>query len=324
MSIEQSRVEKNKKKKMSKRAKIIWSIVAVVVLIGGGYALTVYLSFNSALKEMHSPLEEKSDKRDEIVEIKSGDPFSVLLLGIDERENDKGRTDTMILMTVNPVKKTIKMLSIPRDTRTEIVGHDSVEKINHAYAYGGIPMSIDTVEEFMNIPIDYYVSINMEGFLEIIDALGGVTLNNDMELTFNKYHFPLGEVKLTGEEALVFSRIRYEDPRGDFGRQIRQKQIIQAILKKGASATSLLKFDSIFDALGQNIKTNFTLTEMVNLKGKYDDMNQNIDQLAFEKGDGQFIGKLWYYIPNEEEVLEISNMLRTHLNLETMEEDAAS
>lgn len=304
-------------KNMKKNKKIIWVIVAIVVLVGGGYALSVYLSLNSALNEMHTPLEEQSDKRDNEVEIKNGDPFSVLLLGVDEREDDAGRSDTMIVMTANPELGTIKMLSIPRDTRTEIVGNDTTEKINHAYARGGISMAVATVENFIDLPIDYYVKVNMEGFLDIIDALGGVTIVNDMELTYQDYYFPEGEVTLTGEQALIFSRIRYEDPRGDFGRQIRQKQLIEAIMKKGSSVTAFWKFDSIFDALGENIQTNFTLSQMLELKNKYNDMNQKVEQLNFENGIGKYIGKYWYYIPDEKEVSTFSQQLRQHLDLTT-------
>lgn len=301
---------------MTNKKKIIWSIVAIVLLLGGGYVLSVYVSFNSAYKEMHTPLEdEKSEKREEKVEIKNDDPFSVLLLGVDEREQDVGRSDTIILMTANPRLGTIKMLSIPRDTRVEIVGNNTVEKINHAYARGGIPMSIATVENFLNVPIDYYVQVNMEGFLEIIDALNEVTIENDMDLTFGKYHFPEGKVSLTGEEALIFSRIRYEDPRGDFGRQIRQKQLIEAIMNKAASTTSLWKFNDIFDVLGENVKTNFTLTQLLELKSKYSKMNQNIEQLNFEKGTGRRIGKPWYYLPDEGEVATFSKELNEHLDL---------
>lgn len=302
---------------MKKNKKFIWVIVAIVVLVGGGYALSVYLSLNSALNEMHTPLEEQSDKRDNEVEIKNGDPFSVLILGVDEREDDAGRSDTMIVMTANPELGTIKMLSIPRDTRTEIVGNDTTEKINHAYARGGIPMAVATVENFIDLPIDYYVKVNMEGFLDIIDALGGVTIVNDMELTYQDYYFPEGEVTLTGEQALIFSRIRYEDPRGDFGRQIRQKQLIEAIMKKGSSVTAFWKFDSIFDALGENIQTNFTLSQMLELKNKYNDMNQKIEQLNFENGTGKYIGEYWYYIPDEKEVSTFSQQLRQHLDLTT-------
>lgn len=185
------------------------------------------------MNKINTPLIQTTDaaQLEEKTVIKK-EPFSVLMLGVDERKDDSGRSDTMIVITVNPEKQTMKMLSIPRDTRTEIIGHDTVDKINHAYAFGGVPMAVDTVENFLNIPIDYYVFINMEGFLQIIDTLGGVTINNDMDLTFDEYHFPEGEITLDGNEALIFSRIRYEDPRGDFGRQIRQRQIIEAVMKK--------------------------------------------------------------------------------------------
>ena len=85
------------------------------------------------------------------------------------------------------------MLSLPRDTRTDIIGHGTIDKMNHAYAYGGIPMSIKTVEGFLDIPIDYYVKMNMEGFQEIVNAVGGVTVENDMDLAYKGYSFPKGQ-----------------------------------------------------------------------------------------------------------------------------------
>lgn len=129
----------------------------------------------------------------------------------------------MIVATVNPDLGTIKMLSIPRDSRVDIVGNNTTEKINHAYARGGISMTINTVEQLLSIPIHYYVAVNMEGFLSIIDVVNGIEINNDMDLAHGKYSFPKGKITLNGDEALVFSRIRYGDPRGDFGRQVRQK-----------------------------------------------------------------------------------------------------
>src|SRR5690606_25253835 len=124
------RVNKLKERKRKSLKRIIWSIVAVVVIGVGLYGLNVYLSLNSALETMHQPI-EKSDKREQEVSIAKKDPFSVLLLGVDESENDVGRSDTMIVTSVNPELNTIKMLSIPRDTRTEIIGNGTVEKINH-------------------------------------------------------------------------------------------------------------------------------------------------------------------------------------------------
>ncbi|MEK3886207.1 LCP family glycopolymer transferase [Bacillus sp. FSL K6-3431] len=303
---------RNKKKKKFRR--VLLSILFIFILGIGVYGISIYRSFSSALDTMHQPV-EKSEKRENDISIQKQDPFSVLLLGVDERANDIGRPDTIIVMTVNPKEETVKMLSVPRDTRTEIVGNGTTEKMNHAYTRGGINMTIATVEHFLDIPIDYYIKVNLDGFKNIIDALNGVTIINDMDLSYKKYNFPKGEIKLNGKEALVFSRIRYEDPRGDFGRQIRQKQIIQAILNEGSSISSLLKYDGVFNALGENIKTNLTFKEMVGIQQQYKGLEKNIEQFQFQNGDGGYIGKYWYYFPDEEELSEFQIMLKKHLLL---------
>ena len=179
----------SRKKQRKRKALKIFSIIFFILLIGGGvYAGMVYHSLKSAVNQMQGT-EHKSEKRIENITFQNQDPFSILLLGVDERKNDVGRSDTMIVMTVNPNKQSIKMLSLPRDTRTEIVGHGTSDKMNHAYAYGGIPMTINTIEEFLDIPIDYYVKMNMEGFQEIVDAVGGITVDNDMDLSYKGYTF---------------------------------------------------------------------------------------------------------------------------------------
>src|SRR5690606_15649276 len=126
------------------------------------------------------PIERTPEvKRPAELELTKRDPFSVLMLGVDERAGDKGRSDTMIVITVNSEKNSMEMLSIPRDTRLEIVGKGIDDKINHAYAFGGVEMAMNTVEKFLDIPIDYYIKVNMEGFKDIVDTVGGVSVNND-------------------------------------------------------------------------------------------------------------------------------------------------
>ncbi|MBB4822836.1 LCP family protein required for cell wall assembly [Sporosarcina luteola] len=299
--------------KKSRQRRLIFSLLLVIFLTFGGVMITIYQSFSSAFKTIHEPVKKTSDKREETISIKVRDPFSVLLLGVDEREGDVGRSDSIIVVTVNPQVNSIKMVSIPRDTLTEIAGNGTEEKINHAYARGGVEMSIATVEHFLDLPIDYYVKINMEGFTDIIDALGGVTVVNDMDLTYDTYHFPKGDIELSGEQALLFSRIRYEDPRGDFGRQIRQKQIIQAILHKGASVSSILKYDEVVNALGKNIKTNLTLKDIINIQQEYKGVEKNIEQIQFKKGGGQYIDGYWYYLPDKAELNEVQTTLKNHL-----------
>lgn len=304
---------KHSKEKKSKKKLWLW-IVGSLLTIFLIFIGTAYFTIQKTMNKINTPLLQTTDaaQLEEKTVIKK-EPFSVLMLGVDERKDDSGRSDTMIVITVNPEKQTMKMLSIPRDTRTEIVGHDTVDKINHAYAFGGVPMAVDTVENFLNIPIDYYVFINMEGFLQIIDTLGGVTINNDMDLTYDEYHYPKGEITLDGNEALIFSRIRYEDPRGDFGRQIRQRQIIEAVMKKASTPATLLKATDMLTVLGDNVRMNFSVKELIQLQGIYKKMDKGIEQLSFEQGDGERINRIWYYIPNEEELQKIQADLKNHL-----------
>ncbi|MEY9978466.1 LCP family protein [Lysinibacillus sp. RC79] len=309
-------MEKNMKRSKKKSKKKIWLwIVGSLLTIFLIFIGTAYYTIQKTMNKINTPLiEATGDDNKEQKIVTKKDPFSVLMLGVDERKNDSGRSDTMIVITVNPEKHTMKMLSIPRDTRTEIIGHNSVDKINHAYAFGGVPMAVNTVEHFLDIPIDYYVFINMDGFLQIIDTIGGVTIDNDMDLTYDSYHYPKGEITLDGDKALVFSRIRYEDPRGDFGRQIRQRQIIEAVLKKASSTSSiLLKATDMLDVVGENVRMNFSMKDLIQLQSIYKKMDGNIEQLSFKEGDGKRIDHIWYFIPEETELEKIKSELKVHL-----------
>jgi len=301
-------------KKKRKWPKYLLIGFLLLLLAGGIYAYSVYSNFTTTLDTMHEPVEREqpSVERTDIVEFDQQDPFSVLLLGVDEREDDRGRSDTMVVMTVNPETQSTKMVSIPRDTYTEIIGRGTTDKINHAYAFGGIEMSMNTTENLLDIPIDYVVQVNMEGFEDIVDAVDGVTVNNT--LAFD--NFPEGEIELNGEQALNFVQMRKQDPRGDFGRQDRQKQVIQGIMRKGASINSLWNYKDIFDALGQNVRTNMTFDEMVDVQRNYQDAVTNVDQLIVEDGYGETINGIWYYMMDDAELAEIQSTLKEHLELE--------
>jgi LCP family protein required for cell wall assembly len=305
------RADKNKKK--SKKWLRVTGIILFVLLIGIGiYAYSVYNSLQTAVETMHHPVNRVSEKRTEEVELHNKQPFSVLLLGVDQRKGDKGRSDTMIVLTVNPKLNSVKMLSIPRDTRTEIIGKGTVDKINHAYAFGSEEMAMNTVEHFLDIPIDYFVKVNMEGFKDIVDAVGGITVNNDLDFSYGGYHFPKGEVTLNGKKALAYTRMRKEDPRGDFGRQIRQRQIIQGVIKEGASLSSLANYGDIFTALGKNVKTNLTFDQMISIQKNYKTVGSNIDQMTI-KGKGTRINGIYYYVVPDDEKQRIQTELKTQL-----------
>ncbi|TWT07028.1 LytR family transcriptional regulator [Planococcus sp. CPCC 101016] len=304
------REKKNKKKKWP----WIVGILALIVIGLGIYLFTIYNSFTNTLDEMHEPIDrEASEKRatDQAIDLNQEDPFSVLLLGVDEREDDRGRSDTVVVMTVNPAEKSTKMVSIPRDTYTEIIGRGTMDKINHAYAFGGIEMSMATVENLLDIPIDYVMQVNMEGFKDIVDAVGGVEVNNTR--AFDGY--AEGTIELDGEEALGYVRMRKQDPEGDFGRQNRQKQVIQAIMKEGASVNSLLNYKDIFTALGDNVRTNMTFDEMMDVQSNYRDAIGTVDQLMVEDGYGETINGIWYYMMDDAELAEIKTTLKEHLEM---------
>jgi len=302
--------------KTKKRKKWPW-ITGIIALIIGGFALSVYFNLTSTLKGMYKPIDrELSDMREEVVVLDKQDPFSVLVLGVDEREGDKGRSDTMIVLAVNPKLKTTKMISIPRDTYTEIVGHGTSDKLNHAYAFGGIQMSMDSVENLLDIPIDYVTEVNMEGFQTIVDAVGGVQVSNPFDFTQDSFHYATGEITLSGEEALSYVRMRKEDPNGDFGRQERQKQVIKGVLHEGTSMTSLLNYRTVFNSLGDNVKTNMTFEEMVDVQKNYRNAADKIEQLHFEKGEGKRMnGGIWYYMMDDTELQEVTRILKQHLEL---------
>ncbi|KAB2382645.1 polyisoprenyl-teichoic acid--peptidoglycan teichoic acid transferase TagU [Bacillus toyonensis] len=294
----------------------ILGIIGVLVIAGGVYAYTVYSNVSNTLNTVHKPLDrDKSDKRDKKVDVSDNKPISILMMGVDQEDNGTGRSDSLMLFTLNPKTKSMKITSIPRDSYTEIVGKGKKDKINHAYAFGGIDMSVKTVENFLNVPVDHYIEVNMAGFRDIVDAVGGVDVNNDLEFTSRDQHFAKGNIHLNGETALKYTRMRYEDPRGDFGRQMRQRQVIQAVIKKGASVSSLASYGDVLKAIEKNVKTSLTQDQMFEIQKNYKDCMENSEEIQIP-GDGHKAADgIWYYYVPDAAKQDITNKLRAHLEL---------
>jgi polyisoprenyl-teichoic acid--peptidoglycan teichoic acid transferase len=292
---------------------IVFGIIVGLTVAGvGGYAYYLYDSAKDAVTDMHEKIE--TDKPKPVITGKQENlkPISIMLLGVDERKGDKGRSDTIIIVAVNPKQDKMLMFSIPRDTRTEIIGKGFDDKINHAYAFGGSQMAMDTIENFLETSIDYYVKVNMESFRDIVDAVGGVEVNNPKAFEYQGYSFPDGNQKLNGEEALSYARMRYEDPKGDLGRNDRQRQVITSIIDKGARVSSITKFDNILDILSENVKTNMTFQEMKDIQKNYKSARHNIESTEI-KSSGEMIGGTYYGIVNESEKKRIHDLLNEYL-----------
>lgn len=313
---------RNKKKKKKLKKWILFTFFTLFILLAGSgfYFFNVYNDVASAVDNMNKPIDrEVSEKREEKVEFTKKDPISILMVGIDEREGDHGRTDSMLVLTVNPEMKSTKILSIPRDTRTPLIDpenpkNSSKDKINHAYAFGGIEMSIATVENFLNIPIDYYVEVSMEGFKDVVDAVNGIDVDNQYAFELDGITLETGPQHLNGTETLAYARMRKQDPRGDIGRGERQREVISKIIDKGKSLSTLTNYNDILDALENNIKTNLTLSEIIGMQSSYKPAADTIDKLEIE-GSGGFVGDIWYYMVEDETRQSLSDQLRAHLNL---------
>ncbi|PER75656.1 LytR family transcriptional regulator [Bacillus cereus] len=300
-----------------KKKLLFWvlGILGVVIIGGGIYAYNIYSSVSKTLDEVHKPLKRDQNGQKQEAKIGESAPVSILLLGADEIKEDKGRSDSLMVITLNPKNNSMKTVSIPRDTYTEIVGKGKSDKINHAYAFGGVDMSVATVEKFLNVPINYYIEVNMEGFKDIVDAVGGVDVYNDLEFSLEGVHLSKGNIHLNGYEALKYTRMRKEDPRGDFGRQMRQRQVMQAVIKKGASFSSLASYGDVLTAIQKNVKTNLTQDQMFEMQKNYKDCLNNNEEIQIP-GDGHKAADgIWYYYVPDAAKQDLTNKLKAHLEL---------
>lgn len=308
--------EKRTDKVKSKNRKVLKWVgitLGLFILAVAGLVAKVYFDAKNTVDKVYEEL-DKSELREVNVNVEEQEPISILLLGVDEREGDSGRSDTMIVVTVNPETKDSKMLSIPRDTYTEIEGH-GMDKINHAFAYGGIELSRKTVENLLEIPIDYVVQVNMESFKDIIDAVGGITIDNTLAFEYGGSNFPEGTITLDGDSALNYVRMRYEDPEGDFGRQNRQKKVIQGIASSAVSVDTALNYKSIFESIEDNVRVNASYDELMTMQKNYKNSFGNIEQLYINDGNGTKIDGIYYYIPDETQLETVKSTLKTHLEL---------
>ena len=321
---EETRVRRRRKKRKKKSIwkKILISLAVVLLLIVGAGAIVawkVYSDVQSSTEEMYTETNHEQKRTEPVVVDQGEDPFSVLLTGIDTgalgREY-KGRSDSLMLMTVNPNTNKTTIVSIPRDTYTEIVGHGTMDKINHAYAFGGIDMTLNTVQTLFDIPVDYYVSVNMEGLEQIIDAVGGVDITPPLTFDYEGgYHFEKDQpTHMDGETALAYSRMRYDDPNGDYGRQERQREVVTTTIKKMASVESVMNYQSVLNSLSSNMQTNLTFDDMVDLFTKYNSAIGKMEQVQMS-GTGRKQNGVYYEFIPDEEVQRISDILKTELEL---------
>lgn len=308
---------------MSKFQKVfIWILGILLVLVVGvtGIAAKVYLDVKGSIKDTYETVErqETGVKRKKEVDLNKKESFSILLMGVDTGDlgrTDTGRSDAIMVATVSPEDNKTQIVSIPRDTYMEIVGYGTNDKINHAYAFGGPAMAMDSLEKYLDIPIDHYASINMQGIKDLVDAVGGVTVNNDLEFTNEGHTFGIGQIQINGEQALAFVRMRYDDPRGDYGRQERQRLVVEGIAKKLISLSGVTQYQAVLDAVAANMRTDMDFGMMQKIALEYRSAFNTI-QMDQMKGEGFMQDGVSYQRVSDEEKQRVQTELKDQLNID--------
>lgn len=319
--------ERKKKKKEKESGGCLWKILLVVLILllafGGGY---IYYLFHSGKKAAENAYVEnsrtKSELRDESVQPLT-DNISIMIVGIDDSEKrsqgeGNSRSDALLVATLNNKDKSIKLVSIPRDSYVYIPTVGYKDKITHAHAYGGIDATRETVEGLLNVPIDYYFRVNFDAFIEIVDALGGVTVDVPYEINEldendkRTVHLMPGTQEVNGREALALARTRHQD--SDVERGKRQQMILEAIASKATSVTSFTKYDKVLAAVGNNMQTDMTFDEMKSLFAYLQNGMPDIDSLSLKGSDDMSSG-IYYYLLQDDSLLETRQTLQKHLGL---------
>ncbi len=303
-----------KKKQWSKKKKALMIVLAVLLVFALliGVLVMVVFSFigkintvqdpssieildsidisDDLTSEPDSPQEDIDDLeakvrenlKNKATELKSDDDvYNILLIGTDARSvNERGRSDSMILVSINDKTKEVVMTSFMRDIYLQIPGAEST-RLNHAYAYGGAPLLVDTIEQNFSIDIDKYAQVNFFSFVDVVDAVDGVEMNvsdaeakliNSYLKEINKLHgysasdstlSSGGTYTLNGRQALAYSRIRYVG-NGDFERTQRQRDVLEKVLQK-MTDLSMTELNDLLNILLPEITTNLTEGEIFSL-----------------------------------------------------------
>ncbi|GMA16934.1 LytR family transcriptional regulator [Deinococcus metallilatus] len=243
------------------------------------------------------------------VSFKNGDPVAILLLGIDRRAQERGRSDTIMVLVLNPRQNRAKLLSIPRDSRVAIPGRKGLDKINHAYAYGGTGLSVKTVSALIGLPIYYHAEVDLAGFVQLVNGLGGVTVSVKQGFKYEGLTYQPGVSRMNGTQALGYTRMRYDDPKGDLGRIERQKSVLEALGKQLHTLRGIAYAPAMLNIALKNVQTNIGAGDAFNLYRNYRPSLKNVERL-YLGGKSRKIDNLWYYVLDPQSVKHVSAVLQ--------------
>lgn len=337
-----------KRKKTKKRNASSWSwiwktlvVIFLICVIGGvSYAAKLLADVNNAANDAYTPRKRETTVNGKKVELDDDidplkDPISVLLMGIDddeERALGSARTDTMILLTINPKDDKISMVSIPRDTYTYIdtPKYKGMDKINAAYTYGGDEGAIQAVQDLLNLPINYYLTVDFISFEKVINALGGIEINVPFDIhqeyaSENYTDGPViihkGKQTLNGADALVYARMRKVDT--DIERGKRGQEVIEQTIKKATEVGSITKYTDVIKAIDGHFWTDMPMSTMKSIAQSGLTKQYKFDSYAFSwmSFDYEIHGGISNMVGLHKDSLDyISHRLRLSLGLDKPDE----
>ncbi len=324
------KINKNTKNRKILLKKIFLSLILILFLI----IIVFFTISNTYLNKINKIDIDKTDLNlsnavsnqentqvsdsENIINKSNTDINNIALFGIDEPEGNAGRSDCIMLLTIDDKHDCLKLSSIIRDSYVTIPTQNKKDKINHAYAFGGPKLALQTINENFKLNIDKFISVNFSSLPKIIDDIGGIQLDiSDEELKYiNNYINELNKLNATsspnilasgnqivdGTQALAYCRIRYTSG-GDFERSQRHRTVLSKLLEK-ANNISITKYPTLLNEILPIIHTNLEKTEIISLALDLTSLkNGTILQDRFpcdEDGDGKNIDGVYYFVFNEE------------------------
>lgn len=248
----------------------------------------------------------------------------IMIMGVDRRADDTGRSDTLMVLTVNKNTGKAELMSVPRDTRVRIEDH-GYDKINHAYAYGGPKLTRSTVEQLLGIPMDYYALIDLSSFEEIIDAIDGIDIDVEKRMYYEDPWddngglvidlYP-GMQHMTGDKAIQY--VRFRDGEGDIGRIGRQQHFMKAVMAKLLTPSTLPKLPKIIEVISNTLETDMPLSEMVALSQLLPQVREQGLESEMIPGTPAFLADVSYWLPD---ILSLREMVAEEMG-QSLNEDA--
>ena len=247
-----------------------------------------------------------TEQKEELLTAK--DKATIMIMGVDERSDDVGRSDTLMVATIDPARKEAALLSIPRDTRVAIP-RNGYDKINAAYAYGGEQLTQRTVEDFLGIRIDHYIIVNIHAFQKIVDAIGGIDIDVEKRMYYEDpwdddggliIDLRPGMQHMDGKTAVTY--VRYRDEEGDIGRVRRQQKFMKACVDAVTTPAIIPRLPGIISGVLDSVRTDLSLRQILEFLGTLKEAQVHGLRTEMVPGRPLYINEVSYWIPDMSEL----------------------